>query len=347
MNIRYLQELLSRTEEITVIGKNAKVDGVLYHVMGIVRYGMKMKLLILQYDEAFQNHICEDEVSYLYDNSHRTESNRMVMHGNHKTNMANPFQAVSKVFINDREFDVHASQHHGLSVQDLEIILIFSKFLNYGWQPQGIDFQSIDRLCLTSLDLEGDYSEIPNFGENLAMRFTMGPNCMSYLVEQPITLTVGDNYTDKLRFRNSVIGEEHWAQINRVYLADMWADRAKVFDNPKIREQMTPDQIAEAKSDFEEKFLEICPKGMYFPVIEYECEESISLQFYSKAYLDAKPAHVGVMGFMVRPDQPTGILGLKLKSTIIQEPVLAETLEIEAELFQYNHIINGEDIVFK
>ena len=86
---------------------------------------------------------------------------------------------------------------------------------------------------------------------------------------------------------------------------------------------------------------------MYFPVIEYECEESISLQFYSKAYLDAKPAHVGVMGFMIRPDQPTGILGLKLKSTIIQEPVLAETLEIEAELFQYNHIINGEDIVFK
>lgn len=45
MNIRYLQEILSCTEEITAIGKNAKVDGVLCHVMGVVRYGMKMKSL--------------------------------------------------------------------------------------------------------------------------------------------------------------------------------------------------------------------------------------------------------------------------------------------------------------
>ncbi|KJR48041.1 hypothetical protein UF75_1514 [Desulfosporosinus sp. I2] len=39
MNIRYLHERLSRIEEITVVGKNTVVDGVICHVMGVVRYG--------------------------------------------------------------------------------------------------------------------------------------------------------------------------------------------------------------------------------------------------------------------------------------------------------------------
>lgn len=47
---------------------------------------------------------------------------------------------------------------------------------------------------------------------------------------------------------------------------------------------MSSEELVQMRLDFENKLLEICPKGMYFPVIEYECEEDISLQFYSKAF---------------------------------------------------------------
>lgn len=70
------------------------------------------------------------------------------------------------------------------------------------------------------------------------------------------------------------------------------------------------------------------------------------MQFYSRAFLDAQPLNKGSsMGFLIRPDQPTGILGLKLKAIAIQEPVPANTGVIEAELFQYTRIISGGDII--
>lgn len=348
MNIRYLQELLSRIEEITVIGMNAEVDGVACHVMGIVRYGMQIKLLVLQYDEVFQRYSEEAEAADPCDTLDIPESNRVVLRSKRQLGATNPFRAVSKAFIGEREFEVHNSKNQRLSLQDYECVLVLSEFLRHGWQPNGIDFQSIDMLFLTSLELDGDYTAIPDFGENPVMRFTMRPDNVAYLVEQPINLTIGDEYPDKLWFQNATTGEEHWAQINRVYLSDMWSDMMNVFDNPKLQEQMTLEQIAQAKLDFEERLLKICPKGMCFPVIEYECEEGIFLQFYSKVHLDAKPiSRSSVMGFIIRPNQPTGILGLKLKAAIIQEPVHANTVSIEVELFQYSYNITNGDIVLK
>lgn len=345
MNIGYLKELLSRIDEISVIGRNIEVEGVLCHVVGIVRYGMQMRLLVLQYDEDFVQQVEEAEAAGMCDNFDMAESNRKVLRGHGKINFHNPFRAVRKVYIGDREFDVHSYEHRRLSIQDCECILLLSELLRHGWRAEGIDFQSIDMLFLASLELNGDYTVIPAFGENPVVRFTMRPDSVFCLVEQPITLTIGGEYQDKLWFQDALTGEEHWAQINRVYLLDMWAEMPKIFDNSKLQEQMSLEQIAKARSDFEERFLEICPKGMCFPVIEYECEEGISLNFYSKAYLDAMPVHRNsCIGFIVGTDQPTGILGLKLKAAVIQEPVPGNTLSIEAELFQYVLTTTGGDI---
>ena len=48
MNIQYLQELISRISEIKIIGRTAEINGTIYHVMGIVRDGRRMRLLALQ-----------------------------------------------------------------------------------------------------------------------------------------------------------------------------------------------------------------------------------------------------------------------------------------------------------
>jgi len=85
-----------------------------------------------------------------------------------------------------------------------------------------------------------------------------------------------------------------------------------------------------------EKYLpEICPRGMYFPVVEYECEDDMTVQFYYISFLDEKPVFgSGAMGFIVRPEQPADMPWLKLKTAVIQEPVPADTVTIEAEIFQ-------------
>ncbi|MHB8076670.1 hypothetical protein [Desulfosporosinus fructosivorans] len=86
------------------------------------------------------------------------------------------------------------------------------------------------------------------------------------------------------------------------------------------------------KAEFEERFSGMCPKGMCYPVIEYECEEDMSLQFYNKRWLDAELIHKkSALGFFMQSDEPIGKLDLKLKAAIIQEPMMANTVNIEAE----------------
>ncbi len=130
---------------------------------------------------------------------------------------------------------------------------------------------------------------------------------------------------------------------------DIWGDMEKSFSNPKLLENMTKEQIDEAKRNIEKGFIEACPKGMYYPVIEYESEEDISLEFHTKKFLDSEPVHHGngSIGFIIRPDKPTGILGTKLKAAIIQEPVLGNTDIVEAELFQYHKTVTPKDIILE
>lgn len=345
MNIRFFNEILTHIEEIKIIGKSTKVDDVICNVMGVVRHGMEIRLLILQYDHNFQQKIEESEATELIDTPSKLESNRSMMRSDRRIDAINPFQSVSKVFIGERKFEVDFSEHQRLSTQDWEKLMIIAKFLNHGWQPKEIDYQNIDMLFLTSLKLVGDYISIPNFDQNPELRFVVGPHHVVHQVEKPITLDIAGDYTDKIMFQDETTGAQYWVQINRVYLADMWEEIDNSFTNPKVIEQMTPEELNQTRTELEKKFMEICPRGMYYPVIEYECNEDISLQFYSKSYLDAKPlSRSSGIGFTVRPDQPTGSLGLKLKVDIIQEPVLPNTKSIEIELFQYTQITTRDDI---
>jgi hypothetical protein len=268
--------------------------------------------------------------------------------GTREIDATNPFQGVRKISIGKGEFEVKGWESQLLSVQDWKSVLLLYEFLHLGWQPDGINLQSIDRLFLISMELDGEYTAIPSFGENPLLRFTMGPESITYPVEQPIKLVVGEEYSSKLWFQNRLNGEEHWAHINRVYLMDVWAEMENSFANDELQEQMNQQQLSRIKADFEKRLLKICPRGMCFPVIEYECEQDISLQFFSQAYLDAIPVNRNSsMGFSVQPNQPTGKLGMKLMAAIIQEPFPENTASIDAELFQYYQKRTSIDIVLK
>ncbi|HOQ37897.1 MAG TPA: hypothetical protein PKW03_09195 [Acetivibrio sp.] len=345
MNIGYLREILPGIDEIKVIGKNANVDGVICNVMGIIRQGTQIRLLVLQYDESYQQSIEEREEAELFQDPDTPRTNRMAL-SERETQAKNPFDSILKVFIDEREFNVCTLECRRLNIHEWESILTIAEFLKNGWQPDEIDYQDIEMMFLSSLELEGDYTSIPVFDQNPRMRFVRGEYCVVHQVEKPITLVVGGKYPDKLFFRDKNTGAQHWVQINRVYLLDMWEQMEKTLNDPKLQEHMTSEEINRARLDFEKRFSQICPRGMYFPVIEYECEEDISLQFYSQAYLDASPIERGTsIGFILTPDQPTGILGLKLKAAVIQEQVPKNTDRIEAELFNYIFTVTSVDIL--
>lgn len=346
MNIKFLQKLLSKMDEIKIIGKNAEINGVVCNVAAIVRYGIQLRLIILEYDEHFQEQTEEMEISELCEAAPAPETNRIMMKGRDRIKAAQPFGAIKRIYIGNNEFEVSGWENRRLNFQDGESIIFLSELLRKGWNPEGIDYQNIDMLFLTSIEFIGDFIEIPEFENNPHLYFAMGKDTVTYLAEKPVILTVNGEYPERLRFKNKKTGEEYWAQINRVYLMDMWADMEKTFSDPKILEHMTKEQIYEAKKSFKEHFIKICPRGMYYPIVEYECEDYISLEFHTKKHLESKPVHTnGSIGFIVNTDKATGILGMKLRAAIIQEPVAADTDIIEAELFKYHKTTIPDDII--
>ena len=346
MNIEYIQKLLSRINEIRIINKTIELDGVVCNIAGLVRYGQKLHLIIFEYDEVYSQKVEEMELSEPCE-IRQQETNRSILRGRGRIEAAQPFRPIKSVFIDEIEFEINFTENRLLSFKDGESVLFLSELLRNGWIPEGVDYQNIDMLFLTSIEFVGDFAQIPKFDDNVKLHFTMNRDIVSYLVEQPVTLTVNGEYFEKLLFKNKENREEHWVQINRVYLLDMWADMEENFSNPKLLGNMTKEQIEEAKRNIEKSFIEVCPKGMYYPVIEYESEEDISLEFHTKKFLESKPVHHGngSIGFIIRHDKPTGILGKKLKSAIIQEPVLENTEIIEAELFQYLRTTTPDDVV--
>ena len=223
--------------------------------------------------------------------------------------------------------------------QGLESTMMLMEFLHQGWRPDGIDLPDLDLLFLTSIELKGEFDLLPVIPVDAEVTFKMHPNSIAHAVEQTFTLTMGTEYPEKLYFKDMATKEEHWMQINSVYLLDMWEDMNRKFDDPKFKEHMTPEQIARTRRSLEEHLPDVCPKGMCIPVIEYECEEGISLQFYTKAHLDAVPEcknGASSIGFIGSPDKETGVLGMKLKAAFLPEAVSANTEKIEVELFQYN-----------
>lgn len=346
MNFQVLQHQLTKIKEITVMSRNAEIDGVICHVMGMVlRDDHSLQMLILQYDEAYREKLEEAEIRELTGSPVDPVTNRSEQLGHRELRPALHFHGAEKVCIGDMELTANESGSR-CGVEQWDKVALFTRFLLNGWDPAGIDTQDINAMFLTSLTFEGVYDAIPTFEPEASIRFSMRQGSTRHLVELPVTLAVGSEYPDKLYFTDRGSEERHWAQINRVTLCNMWEEMSKTFDDPRMKEQFTSEDLSQRKAEFEEHFSEMCPKGMCFAVIEYECEEDISLQFYSKRWLDAEPIHSGsVMGFFMSPDEPLGKLGLKLRAAVIQEPIAPNTASIEAELFQYHQMGNANDIV--
>lgn len=352
MNIKSLQKLLNMIDDIAPIGKNTEIDGVIYHVMGLTRMNDTMRMVVLHYDEAYVNKMKELEEAQLEamhhddDINREPETNRKMLNANIKNERTNPFMDLAKVKIHEEEFQVTGAESRWISSNDIECVLMLTEFLRKGWKAEGINHQMMEELFITSIEFQGDCNVLPSCDENTAIEFYLKPCMSSYRVEQAMTLVVGEEYPEKLWFNNKETQENHWVQINRVYLQDMWKDLLETFENPRIKEMMTPEQIEVEKQKIEEKLSEICPKGMCFPVVEYESEQEISLRFYSKEYLDAQPIHRnGALGFITRPEQVIGKLGFRLRASIIEQPVLQDTVMIQAELFQYSYLQNTKDII--
>lgn len=335
MNLDILRKLVSKQDKRYLLGKCIEVNGSKCEVVGVVQKKDKLELVTI--------HVVEKRDEQVYDMSTERLSfkNRYIMHNQEEMDRW-PLKHVGKVIIDDKSFEVRGKESRRVLGYEWESVIELYEFMKLGWSPEWLENVYAEQLFVTYFELKGDGAKDVKLSANSKIVFEERPYVVSRYVGLPMSLQIGDNYPDKLWFEDERSGEAQWVQINRVLLMDVHTEMLKMYENPELSEKFNDAQIIKMRAELESRLLEVCPRDMYFPVVEYECfDDDISLQFFAQSYLDEKPKNNGAIGFITGADKMTGKLGNKLKACVIQTPVTEETSRIDVELFGYSRVVRS------
>ena len=348
-NFKRLKEILC--EEIKVIGKTFMIDDTIYHIMGLAR-GMDgvLNLYMLEYNEADEIRAKQAKQS----NIAPLSTNR----ANQKRNMqriwsSTHFANIDKVYFGEVGFNIKESMCWSAESDTY----MFAQFMVSGWYPTGLDTQNMEYILASYITLLEHDDVMPELDLSAPIRFSKRlstPLEKRGLVEKPLILSVGEDYSEKIYFTDTETNQTHWIQINKVYLMNVldelkknYAELEKLADtDPDIKARLS-DEDWPSKAEIIAAFEDFCPKDKRMMVIEYECEENITIDFHSKQWLDAEHkssnnnTSVGI--FWTWPeDERIGKLGMELKLSMITEPLSPDTKTLEVELFSYRQSIATE-----
>ncbi len=342
MNLEYFIGLHNHIafDEIQIIGKDLEREGKPYHIVGLLRKGTRVELLVLG--------LCEEPE----ERSFNRESNRreQMRHSIMSEKRESFFMRIRSFHCEDVTYETGGATTGYCGYGDCdygETYVLFEKLLQAGWcvaEDSPFYEAQWEFLEITRVELREEMECLPKWKEAIDIMFDSKPQIA--VLEIPIELQPGEENRQEIHFRLQD-GQEATCYINRVYLSDVWAEEKSKFEDSAYRERIlqhvSEEQLKQVKEQLFEVLADICPQGMCFPVIEYECTEEINLQFYDKAYLDMleEPKKGGATSLIMRakPQMEVGSHGLKMRACIIQSPMEPAVENIVAEIFSYTELI--------
>lgn len=334
MNLNILRKLISKKDKRFVLGRTIEANESKCEVVGIVQKTDKLVLVTVHVAHK------RDEQRHGLGVESHSHKNRYIMHNREEELDQWPLKHVGKVRIDDISFEVRSKESRRVLGYEWESVIELYEFMKLGWSPEWLDDVYAEQLFVTYFELESEDFKNVKPSASSAIVFEERPYVVSRYVGLPITLQIGENYPEKLWYKDEHSDELQWAQINRVFLMDVHAEMLKMYQDPQLVEKFDELQLRKMKAELESHLLQICPHGMFFPVVEYECfDEDISLQFFSQAYLEETPRSSGAVGFITGTDKMTGKLGNRLKTCVVQTPVSENTTTIDVELLGYSKMV--------
>ncbi len=350
MNFENLFELVGQYQydEIRIIGWDVTLLGKTAHLAAMMRRKDQLELCLLVQEEEKKEtekglEKEENAVSLFQSGSNRE---LMKQHSNSQN-----WACIQRLEIDGTAFDSLGSSFGALNTCDLSTSYLMAKLADAGWrlpkdhlllcqnwEEQPVQLMHCRFFCPSA--------QLPDMAQ-AKVTVTWHSFPVWYQIEQPVRLVTGDAGEDqdgqtKLAF--SIAGQDGTAQegicyINRVSLQDMWETEEQRFADPQFQKQMLASLSQEEFEAMKQQSLEmlgqICPRGMCFPVVEYECTLDVSLEFYTQDYLNAVPksSSASIM-YLSDQEEAAGKHGLRLRSYILESPVPPETTEVPAELFR-------------
>lgn len=346
LTFKDLYEKYNLMKSIKLINGEILLENIICDVVGFYLYERNLQMLILEYNaEKIET---EKEFERAYYECDGVISNRLKEQSNILRQNETVVERIREIVIDNVTYKVNGSTSSRIQLSDCEDILNISRFLEKGWEPKHIGEINLEDCFLSSVMFEGQYDEMPNFAHTPKITIKNRNSAKCELIEQPITLNVGKEYTEKIFFKIKETNEEHWLFINNVSVVDMLSETMKNFKNPNIIKKLNTMELKKLKADTEKRILDVCPKGMGFLSLEYESDIDEQIEFYSKEYLENKPVNNNnSTTFFIRPDKKTGKLGKPMRTALIYQPLDLKTKTVDAEIFSMYKTIINPDITLK
>lgn len=339
MNLNILKMMLDKKTKRYVIGMKLDDSDTHCEIIGLKRSKDKLTLMLI-------HSVSEELLEKAFELQSRRPTRREMIKQHWSATWDGPLNHVGKIFIDGCAFEVNSRESRRFESSEWESVIELYEFMRAGWNAEGFESSPTENMMLTQLHLEGKESRKIKASPSSQLRFENRPYSISHFVELPMILKIGEDYPERVWFTDTGTGEKHWTQIHKVYLMDIYETFNDKFNDPRITEQFDAEQIIKMKQETEASFSKICPRGMFLPVIEYECEEAISLQFYHRDDLDQEPVqNSGAVGFIMGTDKTAGKWGQSVKACVVQSAMPADTKEIHVELFQYSRHETGGLVV--
>lgn len=325
-------------DEIQIIGKDWEQDGKPYHLVGLLRKDKQVELLVLG--------LYED----LEERTYKRESNRREQMRNSMSSERNHslFLHIRSFCCDGVTYEVSGATSGYCGQGDYgEVYVLFEKLLQAGWRvAETSPFYEVqwEFLEITRVELREEMECLPQWKGPVEIVYDTIPQ--NNLLEIPVELVIGEDSKQEIVFTLQD-GQKVICYINHVYLSDVWEEEKTRFQDATYRERMLQHvsevQLEQMQKQLFEALADICPQGKCFPVVEYECTQEISLQFFEKLYLEGteepKQGSATSLLMRVKPRIEMGKHGLKMHTCIIQSPMEKDVKQMNAELFSYTEII--------
>lgn len=196
--------------------------------------------------------------------------------------------------------------------RDQDELFSLIALLQAGWEAPGWEELSLESLFLLKIDLQDDFSALPSVDGPLILH----PAPVTRSAVQPVSLTVPFGAPVDIPLKGPA-GER--AYITGAELLDPWQQLEETLASPEAQ-RLPAEQREGARRRAEQIYNQVCPRGMAFPALLYETEQTLSLQFYPSVWLDS-PIDGGGSGLAVLagPQAKTGPRGLPLKTAVLTE----------------------------
>lgn len=324
MNIKRMQKLLPRFQQIRVIDRGALIGDIEVQVMGFTLREGKITLHVLHWDRTG-----ESQAEWRKHRRRPTTRRRELL--TWKEPRDTPLQSTRRLLVNGCDYAVEMAESEGFLNEWTGVTLELLAMMQAGWQGKPLQSVPLEQMLYTKIHLRGVFDALP-FDEIRSMEMVYGESLDTIAVKKPMVLEVGKRYPRAFSFA----GGEHGRcvfYIHAVRLEDIWPELDEQLAAGRRRGSPDASILDRMQAGAEA----ICPRGMCLPVVVYECPEEWRLQFYDRAALRASPQSFGGADILFRysdEQEGNGPHGMPLHSCMVETAVAPDAVRLDLELLR-------------